>query len=348
MADTRVEAHALRDFTREIFSRVGVPAADAAIQADVLVWANLRGVDSHGVLRIPWYVELVDTGLMKPRPNIQVLMETSATLLVEADYAPGPVVTTRVAERVIGKAKEAGICWALIRNTTHQGALGYYTQLIARQGMAGIAIVVSPPNMAPHGAKAPGLHNAPISIAVPAGRRPALLLDMATSIAAGGKLQLAKDKGTPIPPGWALDKQGNPTTDAQQASILLPFAGPKGSGLAFMFECLCGLMADNPLAAPMLHGRETVRRHRQNGVVAAIDIGRFLDPDRYRGHADDLVEGIKALPKADGVEEILVPGELEDTIEAERSTHGIPLPEGTITRVRVVANRLRVPLPWRD
>lgn len=347
MVDLRVDAQALRDFTREVFTRVGVPAADAAIQAEVLVWANLRGVDSHGVLRIPWYVDLVDTGLMKPRPNIRTLMERPATLLVEADFAPGPVVTTRVAERVIAKAREAGVCWALIRNTTHQGALGYYTQLIARQGMAGIAIVVSPPNMAPHGARAPGLHNAPISIAVPAGRRPAIVLDMATSIAAGGKLQLAKDKGTPIPPGWALDARGNPTTDAQQASILLPFAGPKGSGLAFMFECLCGLMADNPLAAPMLHGRETVRRHRQNAVVAAIDIGRFLDPDRYRGHADDLAEGIKALPRADGVEEIFVPGELEDTIEAERRAKGIPLPEGTIKRIRVVADRLAVPLPWR-
>ncbi len=346
MAETIVKADTLRAFTQEIFTRVDVPPADAAIQADVLVWANLRGVDSHGVLRIPWYVELIETGLMKARPNIQVLMEMSALLLVEADHAPGPIVTTRVTEQVIGKAREAGICWAILRNTTHQGALGYYTSLAAKAGMAGIAIVCSPPNMAPYGAKAPGLHNSPISIAVPAGRYQRLMLDMATSIAAGGKLQLARDKGTPLPPGWALDKQGNPTTDARQATTLMPMAGPKGSGLALMFECLTSLMVDNPLLSGMLHGRETVRRHRQNGIVAAIDIARFSALEQYRAHVDSTVDGLKKLPRADGVDELLVPGELEDRIEADRRANGIPVPEGTIKRIGVVADRLGVPMPF--
>jgi LDH2 family malate/lactate/ureidoglycolate dehydrogenase len=335
MADVIVGADTLRAFTQEIFTRVGVPPADSAIQADVLVWANLRGVDSHGVLRIPWYVELLESGLMKARPNVQVVVETAATLLVEADFAPGPVVTTRVMEQVIGKAREAGICWAILRNTTHQGALGYYTTLAANAGMAGIVIVCSPPNMAPYGAKAPGLHNSPISIGVPAGRHGRLMLDMATSIAAGGKLQLAKDKGAPLPQGWALDKQGNPTTDARQATILMPMAGPKGSGLALMFECLTSLMVDNPLLSGMLHGQETVRRHRQNGIVA-----------RYRAHVDSTVDGLKKLPKADGVDEILVPGEFEDKIEADRRANGIPVPEGTIKRIGVVAERLGVKMPF--
>ena len=346
MADVIIGADTLRAFTQEIFARVGVLPADAAIQADVLVWANLRGVDSHGVLRIPWYVELLESGLMKARPNVQVVVETAATLLVEADFAPGPVVTTRVMEQVIGKAREAGICWAILRNTTHQGALGYYTTLAANAGMAGIVIVCSPPNMAPYGAKAPGLHNSPISIGVPAGRHGRLMLDMATSIAAGGKLQLARDKGTPLPPGWALDKQGNATTDARQATTLMPMAGPKGSGLALMFECLTSLMVDNPLLAGMLHGQETVRRHRQNGIVAAIDIARFTAVDRYRAHVDSTVDGLKNLPKADGVDEILVPGEFENKIEADRRAHGIPVPEGTIKRIGVVADRLGVRMPW--
>jgi LDH2 family malate/lactate/ureidoglycolate dehydrogenase len=346
MTGAIVDASALRDFTREIFTRVGIPSADAAIQADVLIWANLRGVDSHGVLRIPWYVELVDRGDMKPQPNIRVLVETAATLLIDADHAPGPVVTTRVMEWVSRKAREAGIGWALIRNTTHQGPLGYYTSLAARAGLAGIAIVCSPPNMAPFGAKGPGLHNSPISIAVPAGRRQRLLLDMATSVAAGGKLQLARDKGIPIPLGWALDKQGNPTTDARHASILLPMGGPKGSGLALMFECLTSLMVDNPLFAPLMHGQDPTRRHRQNGIVAAIDIARFVDVTRYREHVDSTVDGLKGLPKADGVDEILMPGEVEDQIEADRAVGGIPLPDGTIKRVQAVAERFGVPPPW--
>ncbi|MFA5027525.1 MAG: Ldh family oxidoreductase [Candidatus Methylomirabilota bacterium] len=346
MAETIVGADSLRAFTQELFARVGVPSADAAIQADVLVWANLRGVDSHGVLRIPWYVELLESGLMKARPNVRVVVETPAVLLIEADHAPGPIVTTRVMEQAIGKAREAGICWALLRNTTHQGALGYYTSQAARAGMAGIAIVCSPPNMAPYGAKAPGLHNSPISIAVPAGRHGRLMLDMATSVAAGGKLQLARDKGLPLPPGWALDRQGNPTTDARQAATLMPMAGPKGSGLALMFECLASLMVGNPLLIDMLHGRETVRRHRQNGIVAAIDIARFTALERYREDADSTVDGLKSLPGADGADEILVPGEWEDRIEADRRAHGIPLPDGTLARIRPVAERLGVSMPW--
>jgi hypothetical protein len=152
--DVRVGDAALKQFSREIFVRVGFSPEDAEVQADVLVWANLRGVDSHGVLRIPWYVELVDKGHMHSRPKIQVQKETPATLILDADYAPGPVVTVQAMHRVMKKAREVGIGWALIRNTTHQGALGYYSLMAAREGMAGLAVVCNPPNMAP-GARRP-------------------------------------------------------------------------------------------------------------------------------------------------------------------------------------------------
>ena len=346
MSQSLVAAEPLRAFTQEIFSKVGFESQDAATQAEVLVWANLRGVDSHGVLRIPWYVELVETGLMQPRPKLQVLVDTPAMMLVDVDHGPGPVVTKKIMAWAIGKARETGIGWAFIRNTTHQGALGYYSAMAAQAGMAGLAVVCSPPNMAWPGAKAAGTHNSPISIAVPSARYGRVVLDMATSVAAGGKLQLARDKNVPIPTGWALDKQGNPTTDAKQATILLPAGGPKGSGLAFMFECLSSLMVDNPLLAPMLRGRETTRRHRQNGFVAAIDVARFTDLGRYRGHVDDTIEGLKALPKNEGVAELFAPGEPEDRVAAERSANGIPVPAGTITRIRAVAERLGVPMPF--
>jgi LDH2 family malate/lactate/ureidoglycolate dehydrogenase len=345
MDEIVVPAEVLRAFTAALFARVGFGKADAAVQAEVLVWANLRGIDSHGVLRIPWYVELVETGLMNPRPNLTVVVETSATMLVDVDHGPGPVVTTKVMQWAISKARNAGIGWAFIRNTTHQGPLGYYASLAAQAGMAGLAIVCSPPNMAPHGAKAPGVHNSPLAIAVPAGRHERLLLDLATSVAAGGKLQLARDKGVPIPAGWALDQAGTPTTDASQAAILLPMAGPKGSGLALMFECLSSLVVNNPLAAPMLTGQETTRRHRQNGIVAAIDIGRFADLENYCEQVDATIDGLKALPTADKVTEVLMPGEPEDRTQQERLRHGIPLPVGTIRRIRPVADRLGVPVP---
>jgi LDH2 family malate/lactate/ureidoglycolate dehydrogenase len=339
----RVGAAELQEFTKRVFIRVGTPSEDAALEAEVLVWANLRGVDSHGVLRIPSYLEMIDKGLMNPRPKIQVVKETAATVLIDADRALGPVVTVVAMRRAIEKARQAGIGWALIRNTTHQGAMAYYTLMAAREGMAGLAIVCSPPNMAPHGARAAGVHNSPISIAVPARRRRPLVLDMATSVAAGGKLRLAVDKGVALPPGWALDKHGAPTTDAAKATILVPFGGPKGSGLAMMFETLTSLMAGNPLLEPALFGEEGAARHRQNSVVAAVDIGTFTDADAYRDHVDRLIDGLKALPRADGVGEILVPGEPEDRSAEERGRDGVPLPPGTIQNLRAVADRLGVP-----
>jgi LDH2 family malate/lactate/ureidoglycolate dehydrogenase len=346
MADeVRVDAKALEAFTQEVFVRVGMPPEDAAIEAEVLVWANLRGVDSHGVLRIPWYVELAQKKEMNPRPAIRIEKETPATALLEADHAFGPVVTVHAMRQAIAKARAAGIGWVLIRNTTHQGAMAYYALMAAREGLAGLAIVCSPPNMAPHGARAAGLHNSPIAIAVPARRHRPLVLDMATSVAAGGKLRLAVDKGIPLPPGWALDKEGNPTTDATRAAILVPFGGPKGSGLAMMFETLTSLMTGNPLLEPALFGEPGAGRHRQNSVVAAIDIGTFTDAERYRDHVDRLIDGLKALPKADGVSELLVPGEPEDRCAEERGRLGIPLPEGTVRNLRGVAARLDVKLP---
>src|SRR5215470_9036233 len=343
--ETRVPAADLREFTKSVFIAAGVPSEDAALEAEVLVWANLRGVDSHGVLRIPWYVEMLGKGEMNPRPNIRVERETAATVLIDGDRALGPVVTTVAMRRAIDKARTAGIGWAVIRNTTHQGAMAYYALMAVDAGMAGIAIVCSPPNMAPFGARAAGVHNSPISIAVPAGRHRPLCVDMATSVAAGGKLSLARDKGVPLPLGWALDEAGQPTTDAHRAKILVPFGGPKGSGLAMMFETLTSLMVGNPLLAPALFREPGAGRHRQNSVVAAIDIETFTDLAAYRAEVDRLVDGLRALPPAEGVTEVLVPGEPEDRTAEERTRKGVPLPQGTIDNLRAVASRFRVPLP---
>jgi len=343
--DVRVPWDVLKQFSQEVFTRVGFTPEGAEAQADVLVWANLRGVDSHGVLRIPWYVELVDKGQMKPRPNIQIQKETPATLLIDADFAPGPVVTVLAMKRVMEKARQVGIGWALIRNTMHQGAMGYYSLMAAKEGMAGITFVCNPPNMAPHGARAVGVHNSPIAISVPGKRHRPLILDMATSVAAGGKLNLAIDKGVSIPEGWALDKEGKPTTDPKVAAILMPAGAYKGSGLALMFECLSSLFVGNPLLIPALQGKPGAMIHRQNSVVAAVNIGTFTDVEDYTAHVDTLIDELKALPPAEGVKEVLVPGEPEDKVHEERLRLGIPLPEGTVRNLRGVAERFGVKLP---
>lgn len=344
-SEVLVDPDDLKRFTTEVFERAGMPAEDAEIEADVLVWANLRGVDSHGVLRIPWYIQNVDDGVFNVSPKIEIEKETAATLLIEGDCAFGPVVTVFAMNKTIEKAREAGVCWSIIRNTTHQGAMAYYSLMAVEHEMAGIAVVCSPPNMAPFGAKGKGVHNSPIAIAVPSKTCNPLVLDMATSVVAGGKLNLAEDKGEPIPLEWSLDPKGNPTTVPSFDNILLPFAGPKGSGLALMFATLSNIMVGNPLLEPNITRRAPTSRGVQNSFLVALDIGAFTDVEEYKANIDALIAAQKTLPRADGFEEILVPGEPEYRTQAERSRNGIPLPMGTVRNLRAAAKRFGVRMP---
>lgn len=333
-------------FTRDVFVGVGLSTEDAGVEADVLVWANLRGVDSHGVQAVPRYVKQVKEGFINLRADVRIARETPAMALVEADRAFGPVVTVFAMEQALRKAAEVGIGWVLIRNTTHQGAMGYYALMAAKRDMAGLAWVCNPPNMAPYGAKAAGVHNSPIAIAVPGKERPALLLDMATSVAAWGKVSVAIDKGESIPPTWAMDRYGKPTTDPREAATLLPAGGYKGYGLALMFECLSSLMVGNPLLAPTLLGLDGAPPPGlQNSVVAAVNIGAMTDVEGYKAQIDDLACGLQALPTIEGFERVLLPGEPEDRVAEVRREQGIPLPVETFRRLREVADDLQVEMP---
>ena len=343
----RILSAPLQIFVARVFEGLGMPEADAAMEAEVLVWANLRGIDSHGVQRVGEYAARVDQGVMNPRPDIRIEKETAAILRVEADFAFGPVVTIPTMEQAIAKAREVGIGWALIRNTTHQGALGYYAQMAARAGMVGIVSVCNPPNMAPPGAKAAGTHNSPIAVAAPGKDGKAISLDMATSVAAGGKLEGARDQGVPIPEEWALDVEGHPTTDPHQAKFLRPAGGYKGYGLALIFECLSSLMVGNPLLSAAIRGNHPPKPGTQNSFLGAIDISHFTDLDEYRADIDELAETMNGLPTVDGAKSVLVPGQPEEKIHAERVREGIPLPPGTEAKLIAAADRFGLELPAR-
>lgn len=347
MADIRVHWNRLQSFTAAVFEHAGLSAGDAAVEAEVLVWANLRGVDSHGVQRVAGYVRSVEAGHYNPRPDIRIERETPATMLIEADRAFGPVVTTFAMNHAIAKARGAGIGWVLIRNTTHQGAMAYYAQMAARENMAGIASVCNPPNMAPPGARAPGVHNSPIAIAVPGGGNRFISLDMATSVAAFGKLDVAVDRGESIPDTWALDEDGQPTTDPRQARFLQPAGGYKGYGLALIFECLSSLMVGNPLLTAAITG-PGAPPGVQNSFIGAIDIAAFTDPVEYRAHIDELIAAMKGLPRTEGVDELFVPGEPEELARQERIANGIPLPPGTREKLKEVVVKYGLDAPWDE
>lgn len=342
-----VTAAALGRFTTEVLVRVGMPPAPAGIVADVLVWANLRGMDSHGVMRLPRYLELIAAGDLNPTPDLTTRTETAAAVLIEADRAAGPVAMTSAMAAAVRKAREAGVGLALVRGTTHAAALGYYTLMAAQEGMAAVAVVGTVPLMAYHGARAPGVGTNPISIAVPGGDRGPVVLDMGMGVISMGTLVQARKTGQPIPAGSALDGQGHSTTDSAKAAILLPVGGPKGSGLSLMIECLTSLVVSNPILAGALEGTADGRRHQQNGLALAIDPARFGDPAAFRREVDRLIRALKALPRAPDVTEILMPGERGRRTLERRSRDGIPIPRPIFEELKGVADRLGVPWPPR-
>jgi len=339
-----VSAAALGAVTREVFARAGMPEDHAALVADALVWADLRGMDTHGVTRVPWYLDLMARGDINPTPTLTARAETAAAVLLDADRAAGPVAMTAAMRAAVTQARGAGVGLALVRSTTHTAALGYYTRMATTEGMAALAMTASTPLMAYHGALAPSVGTNPISIAVPGGGGPPLILDMATSVASMGKLTHARRAGQPIPVGWALDARGRPTTDPRAADLPLPLGGPKGAGLSLMIECLTSLVAGNPVLADALGAPAGHRRHRQNALALAIDVARFGDPAAFRAEVRRLVAALKALPHDPGVE-ILVPGERGHRTLEQRARDGIPLPRAVYEALARAAERLGVAMP---
>jgi len=291
---------ALRELVSGIFQREGMSAEHAALTADVLVWADLRGMGSHGVMRVPRYVEWIRKGDLNPRPRIKV----GENGVIDADRAAGPIAMSHAAKVARERAKASGIGLALVKDTTHTAALGYYTQRAAREGYAAIALAASSPLMAYHGAKAAGVSTAPLSIAVP-GKAEPFALDMASSSISMGALAQARRSGKPIPQNVALGGDGAPTTDPAKAVVPLPLGGAKGSSLAFMAECLASLLTANPILAESLERTPKSKRHFQNGLVIAIDVARFMPLGEFRREVERLAANLRKLPG----DEILMPGE---------------------------------------
>ncbi|MCR8724653.1 Ldh family oxidoreductase [Frigidibacter sp. ROC022] len=337
---TVLPAQTLESYARELLTAGGFAPAHAENTARVLVWANARGTDSHGVLRIPRYIDMIDEGKIDPVAVPEVERSEGAVSILEAARAPGASAMIAAMAEAIASAGRQGIGWCSARNITHAGAVGYYALEAARQGCLGIIMTASGPLMAYHGARVSGLSTNPISIAVPADPHP-ILLDMSTSTVALGKIMHARDAGKAIPEGWAIDKDGGAATDPNNVETLTPMSGPKGSGLSLMIEVLASVLVGNPVISEALSGRPA----SMNGVALAIDLRAFGDTQRFARDIAALVATLKGLPKARGVEEILMPGERGFAMSEARLRDGIPLAAGTVKRLGALAGRLGVVPP---
>lgn len=338
-----IAAHDLRAYAVALLGRAGFGETEAREMADLLVWANLRGIDSHGVLRIPRYVEMLETGLVRADFAFREVSRAGAVCVLDAGKAPGATAMNRAVAEAASLAARFGIGWCAVRDTSHAGAIGYFVQQLAERGLVGLAMTASKPLMSYFGAKGEALSTNPLAIGVPvpAGGRP-IILDMSTAAVALGKIMAARDAGRAIPTGWGIDADGADTTDPHKVAAVLPMAGAKGSGLSLMIEVLCSLLAGNPNIAPALSGDQG---GGFNGMVLAIDPAAFGARAAFLQQVGALADAIHGLQPAPGADEVLLPGERGHRTEDGRAVHGIPVAAGTIRRLNDVAERLGVAVP---
>ncbi|MEM2279901.1 MAG: Ldh family oxidoreductase [Nitrososphaerota archaeon] len=333
----------LFEFCRLCFIRVGVPESEAELVSDHLVMASLRGVDSHGVVRVPYYVDGIERGYLRPMSEIRVLREGPSWALIDCGMGLGIVGAVRALEMAVEKSLSAGVAVIGAVNLGHVGMLAYYTRMIADKGLIGIAMVNGVAEMAPWGGLDKVFGTNPISMGIPRRDAPPILIDMATSAVAKFKIHLAAAQGQQLPEGVALDATGRPTRDPVEAlkGCLLPFGGYKGYALALFIE----LMASPLIGAPR---SVEVRDHpsQQGGLlIASINPEIFGERAQFLSRVEEVVKTVKSAKRVGGVDEILLPGEPEERVYRERLEKGVPIDENTIRRLKGLGERLGVPFP---
>ena len=305
------------------------------------MWADLRGLPSHGVMRVPPYVDWIESGLINAKAAPKVTLRKGAVVKIDGESAVGPAAMGFAADTAIAHARDSAVAWVLVQNHIHAGALGFYAARIAAAGMAGIAMSALRPMMAYHGTRGSAASTNPLTIAVPGG----IVLDMSTSMSSRGKINVARVAGKPLPAGIALDRDGRPTTDPNAAATLTPMAGPKGAGLSLMIECLTSLALGHALIAPALNDPALMKDYRQNSLVIAVDLSVVGNVEQFKREVAAVAQSIKAQPRADGFDEILMPGERGAREFQRRGRQGIPIPGQTWQQIIDTAARFGVNPP---
>ncbi len=344
-----VAAVVLVQACEQVLEKAGVPRSQAKMIAQAVVEGDLRGVESHGVLRLPAYVHRVQAGLMTATTELKVMQERGSTLLLDAQGGFGQVAGIHAMDHAIARAQKHGVGLVAVRNANHYGIAAYYAMLALPHRMIGMVTTNAAPSMAAWGGTAAVLGTNPICVAIPTGQDVDIVLDMASSIVARGKIRFAAAKGDRIPLGWALDADGRPTEDPQAAleGTLLPIGGPKGYGLALAVDALAGVLTGSDYGVHLASVHDLTRRASVGFVVQAVDITAFADWAEYEKDIQSLVGEIRKSPCAQGVDRIFLPGEIEWLKSRERRQSGIPMPVNVLQQLQDLASELgvRVDLP---
>ncbi len=345
---SKIDADLLKNFCCDVLLKLGITKESADIVSDHLVWADLMGISSHGVTRLGIYVKRIQTGLTNAKPNIHIVRESPSMAVLDGDNGLGQVVGVKAVELAIEKANKVGVGVVAVRHTTHFGCAGYYALKAIEKDMIGVVMSNAPSTMAPWGARVPYLGTNPIAFGIPTREFPPILLDMATSIVARGKIILAAKEGKTIPEGWAVDPEGEFTTDPESAlkGAVLPFGGPKGSGIALMIDILSGILSGAEFGSHIGSLYDDFSKPQNVGnFIMVFNIENFCPVNEFKERVELMRQEIKSLPKAKGVDEILLPGELEFRRYVENKRSGIQLGPEVIKELKEVGKLLSVNFP---
>jgi len=326
---TRVGFAPLRDFIGASLRRLGLPDEDALTVASLMAEADLQGSDGHGVIRLPPYARRIRAGGIKLRPEIRVLQERPGMALIDGDNAMGHLVMTRAAELAVAKARTAGVAWVGARMSNHAGPASLYARKVLAHDMIGMYFAVGNANhLPPWGGMDLLLSTNPIAVAVPAGRQTPIVLDMATTVAAYGKVKTKAQRGETMPEGWMIDREGRPLTDPRRAEegFLLPIGGYKGYGLALVFGLLAGTLNGAAMGKDVIDFNHDDASATNTGqAIVAIDVAAFGDLQAFKNRVDVLVDDFRQSRRMPNVDRIWLPGEQSHAKRVEYNRDGIPI-----------------------
>ncbi len=342
----QVSANQLCDFIARVLTAVGMPGDDAATVAGIMAEADLRGADAHGVFRLPSYVKRIRAGGMNLTPTMRTVRERAATALVDGDNAMGHLVMRHAAGIAVSKAKNCGIAWVGARMSNHAGPAGLYARMPLAHGMVGIYMAVGSANhLPPWGGVDMLLSTNPIAIAVPGGERGPIVLDMATTNAAYGKVKAKAQKGEMMPEGWMVGRDGKPLLDPKRAAegFLLPIGGPKGYGLALMFGILAGTLNGAAFGRDVIDFNADFATTTNTGhLIAAIDVEAFMPLAQFTSAIDEIWHEMQGSERLPGVDSIRLPGEQSHMTWEQRSATGVPIAPELNTALDVLADSVGV------